>query len=274
MGVNGRKYQYMNNQKVCQCKGCDEPVLHLDMCEKHYRRNHLYNSPFASAPSGSTKGVTAFERFRRFFEVGGVDECWLWKSGVDKDGYGRFKGEIRGTVYLRAHRFSWAYHNQKNVPSDVLVCHSCDTPGCVNPKHLWLGSHADNHADMDSKGHRPSQAGELAHMAKLTEEQVRKILADSRHYAQIAADYGVATPTINSIKNRESWSHLKVDHVAKNGRGSGTGRRGKSDRITPEIVRAIRASSDSGKALAAKFAVSPQLICAIRKRRAWNHIQE
>ena len=259
--------------EVCQCKGCDRPALHLGMCNRHWRRNRIYGSPFAvRSHSGMMKGLTAIERFNHQHKKLGDDGCWIWTAALDQDGYGKFRGEVLGVSLNKAHRFSWAYHTQSIIPPGMMVCHSCDNPRCVNPGHLWLGSAKDNVLDMDRKNRRNVRLGELAARSILTEEQVKTILSDPRPYSQIAADYGVAAPTIGSIKNRESWVHVECDRIAKNKRGSGAGHRGKSDRITPDIVREIRTSEESGRTLAAKYRVSPQLITAIKKRRVWAHV--
>ena len=70
--------------------------------------------------------------------------CWLWLGDLDSGGYGRLK--IKGKTY-RAHRFSLLREQQ----TDLFVCHKCDTPSCVNPDHLFLGTHSDNMKDMVSK---------------------------------------------------------------------------------------------------------------------------
>src|ERR1700758_1897277 len=260
------------DSKICGCKGCEKPVIALGMCSKHIRRARLYGSPFVvKAHSGMMKGLSPIERFNRQHRKDGPNGCWLWTACADIDGYGRFAGIVGTVRYTKAHRFSWAYHNEgAEIPPGMMICHSCDTPACVNPSHLWLGSAKENVGDMDFKQRRNARLGELAANAVLTEGQVLAILADWRNYTYIAADFGGTTMTISDIKCRRSWSHLKVDFIGHAPRISP--KRGKSSRITPEIVLDIRASTDSGKALAAKYAVSPQLICAIRKRRAWNHI--
>lgn len=260
----------MNAENLCQCKGCDRIALHLGMCNKHWRRNRRYGSPFVTK-NHVLRGLPVDVRFRRLYRAI-PNGCWEWKGSVDQDGYGIFHGVFNAVQYKRAHRFSWAFHSLSDVPSNMQVCHTCDNPRCVNPAHLWLGTAAENHADMESKGRRRSQAGALSHRAKLTEEDALAILGDPRPYSQIAAEYGVKMTTVSSIKNRVSWSHLQVESIPKNPRGSGSGNRGKSDRITPDIVREIRASAASGKELAAKFRVSPQLITAIRKGTRWAHV--
>jgi hypothetical protein len=255
---------------VCQCKGCDRPALQMGMCNKHWRRNRRYGSPFATR-NHAMQGLPVDVRFERLHTKteGG---CWEWKGSLDQDGYGVFHGVFNDVLYKRAHRFSWAFHSLSDIPKGMMVCHSCDNPKCVNPGHLWLGSAAENHDDMVAKGRRRSQAGEASHRAKVTEEQARAILADARPYSEIAAAYGLKISSVSSIKNRVSWSHLKVSNIVKNRRGSGSGNRGKSERITPEIVREIRSSEESGKSLAEKYSVSQQLITAIRKRTRWAHV--
>jgi hypothetical protein len=113
--------------------------------------------------------------------------------------------------------------------------------------------------------------GELAPNATLTESQALAILGDARPYAAIAADYGVTTTTISDIKCRRSWSHLKVDQVARAKRVSHF--KGVGKKIDADIVREIRTSEQSGKALAERFGVTQQLICNIRKRRSWSDIE-
>jgi hypothetical protein len=240
------------------------------MCDKHGKRNQRYGSPFVTV-NHVMRGLPPDVRFRRYYrEV--ASGCWEWKGSVDQDGYGIFNATFNGVRHHRAHRFSWAFHTLSGIGKDMEVCHSCDNPRCVNPGHLWLGTTADNQADRWRKGRGKNPKGEGHVDAILTEKQVRAILADPRPQAEIAHDYGVAATTIGSIKQRKSWAHLKDVTVRRNPRGGAGHRRGKSEVMTPEIVREIRASDAAGTELAAKHGVSKQLITAIRKRRAWAHI--
>lgn len=256
---------------VCQCKGCERDAIYLGMCNRHYRRLQKYGSPFVTKLH-ALRGMPAERRFARLhkkMESG----CWEWIGPVEKDGYGVFSATWNGTAYKRAHRFSWAFHNLSEIPEDMVVCHKCDNPRCVNPDHLWLGSTLENNSDRAKKGRNHVQSGERSNAAILTESQVRSILSDSRPYAEIAHAYGVAMTTISGIKNRVSWAHLEDVTIVKAKRGSGSGNRGKSDRITPEIVRHIRTTSDRGVDLAVQYKVSPQLIAAIRSKRLWAHVE-
>jgi hypothetical protein len=259
------------NQGICQCKGCDLPVRCMGMCNKHWMRTRKFGSPFVTQ-NHVLRGLSAEKRFELQYRK--VGECWEWIGTLEKDGYGVFHAVVLGVAYQRAHRFSWAHHTQSRIPKGMLVCHSCDNPRCVNPAHLWLGTYADNHEDMVAKGRRRTEAkGEMAHKAKLTEDQVKLILVDPRPYSQIATEYGVAGPTITSIKNRESWRHVEVDQIVKNGRG-GPGRRGKGEKLTEELVREIRTSSEMGKDIAKRLGISKAMVTAIRKRQRWAHVTD
>lgn len=143
--------------------------------------------------------------------------CWLWLRGVNDQGYGKIK--IGGKIVL-AHRASFAAF--KSSPARMLVCHKCDVPLCVNPEHLFLGTHAVNHADRNSKlrqarGDRqglrlhPDRAprGERNGSAKLSAEQVIDILSSASAGAALARAYGVSRGLIYSIRKGRIWKHLK-----------------------------------------------------------------
>ncbi len=104
-----------------------------------------------------------------------------------------------------AHRVSWELHNGE-IPKGQHVCHRCDTRGCVNPDHLFLGSCSDNHADMVAK--RRSTFGTHNAMSKLTDADVISIRKDKRTEPEIAKDYGINRANVGMIKRRETWKHL------------------------------------------------------------------
>jgi len=130
--------------------------------------------------------------------------CWLWTADTDLWGYGRFRGPDKYTK-VRAHRFSYELH--KGPIGDKLVCHSCDTPACVNPDHLFLGTVADNVADKVRKNRQC--AGIRNTNAKLTEAQVREIRASVGPERVIAKKYGVDGAVIGKIRRGQIWLSVK-----------------------------------------------------------------
>jgi len=194
------------DEKVCCVKECELPVLALGLCNKHWRRTKKFGSPVAvKSHSGSNRGLPAEDRFWK--GVIKTGNCWVWKLGKDKDGYGIFKGMIGTATFKRAHRYSYALHTG-DLLVGAQVLHSCDNPRCVNPNHLSSGTSADNMRDKMQKGRQRVPVGEDHGKAILTERQARRILKDPRPYAEIASEYNVAPSTIGSLKQRVSWKNL------------------------------------------------------------------
>lgn len=119
--------------------------------------------------------------------------CWIWTGAKDRDGYGVIAD---GGKTLGAHRVSYELHHRQ-LPPRALIMHSCDTPSCVNPAHLSIGTKRSNAADMTRKGRRA---------AKLTREQALRIRARaSEPAAVLAAEFGVSASTVRSIIAGRSW---------------------------------------------------------------------
>lgn len=128
--------------------------------------------------------------------------CWLWTKALSvTGGYGQIG--INGKI-LPAHRVSYECFVGP-IPAGMKACHKCDTPACVNPDHLFLGTQADNMRDMDSKGRRVSLKGEDAGRAKLTAVQIEDIRSSSLTQVELAKKYGVNQTHISRIIRGEAW---------------------------------------------------------------------
>lgn len=141
------------------------------------------------------------QRFEKFVERVPFSTCWIW-MGATKPGvwnYGKFwlNGSLR-----KAHRAAWTLYRGE-IPDGMFVCHTCDVPLCVNPAHLFLGTPADNMADMATKGRdlegRVTQGRKIA---RLSPEQVVEIRGSALSHGQLAKQFGVSRTTIYSIKHR------------------------------------------------------------------------
>lgn len=132
--------------------------------------------------------------------------CWEWIGFIRWNGYGTFG---MGGRSIPAHRF--AYERAKGaIPEGLFVCHSCDNRRCVNPDHLWVGTQADNLADMAAKGraHKgPTLHSEAHPKAKLTKDKARAIRSDPRPAHQIAPEYGISKSLVWGIKKGTNWKY-------------------------------------------------------------------
>ncbi len=143
------------------------------------------------------------ERF--WSKVKKTKNCWLWIGAHDNKGYGDLR--INGKN-INAHRYAYILKNGK-LDKDVFVCHTCDTPSCVNPKHLWLGSNYDNVQDMVKKMRHTF--GERNGQAKLTEEQVKQIRELKANNVctqeKMTKIFGVSRTIISQIITGARWKH-------------------------------------------------------------------
>lgn len=146
-------------------------------------------------------------RFARF--VHRTDDlfgCWLWTGRTAGRGYGYISRGRRREGDAYAHRVAWelAYGP---IPDGLWVLHQCDTPHCVRPDHLFLGTHRDNMRDMLAKG-RDRLTGERNHRARLTAEQVQTIRHSDESLRTLATHFGVAIRTIRDVRRRKNWKHV------------------------------------------------------------------
>lgn len=154
-------------------------------------------------PTLTEKEIVKFNSKIRIVDNG----CHFWESGKSPLGYGNFY--MRNTLYL-AHRLAYelAY---KVSPKDLCVCHSCDNPSCVNPKHLFLGTVKDNMLDKVRKGRSNPPTGTRQWKSKLDNKKVLKIrslyLKANLSQEEIGKRYGIGQSNVSYIINH-TWKHV------------------------------------------------------------------
>lgn len=189
----------MNDKLICKIPECDNPGHARGWCKKHWQRWRKNGDP-----EKLLHFPTPEQSFEARTDRNGDGGCWLWTGSKIQGGYGKLW--VYGK-YMLAHRYSWQLHNGP-IPDELCVLHRCDNPSCVNPDHLFLGTQADNLADMRAKGRDNQPKGEAHGMAKLTEPEIPLIRNDPRLHRIIAADYGVSSTLISVIKRCERWAHI------------------------------------------------------------------
>lgn len=152
---------------------------------------------------GTRVNASTGERFWNFVHCEPNTGCWLW-AGAETHGYGSLfvDGSVQG-----AHRVSYQLHKGP-IPPGKYVLHTCDVRSCVNPDHLYIGTHADN--TRDAVARQRYVRGEQHSSNKLAEQEVREIRALRSRFSQrrLAALYGVNKTTVYEIQARKSWKHV------------------------------------------------------------------
>lgn len=140
-------------------------------------------------------------------------DCWVWLGSKNQKGYGRLHLRENGKrIQLATHRLSYTLEYGTD-PNELLVCHHCDNPSCINPEHLFLGTIKDNNNDAFKK--KRNQVIGLKNRV-LTEEQVREIKKElqknnNASLSKIGSWYDVSPACIHSIKHGKSWAHVSIE---------------------------------------------------------------
>lgn len=146
------------------------------------------------------------ERFEAMTDKSaGETACWPWKGAPSTGGYGVLKVEGRR---VPAHRFAYEQAHG-SIPAQMYVCHSCDNRMCVNPAHLFAGTHFDNAADARSKArHRTGQQVACAKLDPDAVREIRRRVADGESMRGVAKEFGVSSQTVNAVVARATWRYV------------------------------------------------------------------
>lgn len=143
---------------------------------------------------------TLLERFEEKTLLIPFSTCHWWDGAPDRNGYGRISV---GSVNYSAHRMAYKIYKGE-IPENMIVCHTCDNPMCVNPDHLWLGTNRENLQDMVKKG----RTGERGRKFNRNKAATIRFLSESFSTKEIAAFYSVKPRAIRNIINRKTWKHI------------------------------------------------------------------
>ena len=213
--------------------------------------------------------ATPAERFDAKFVRGTPDDCWLWLGAKQGHGYGAFMVHS-GDGTIGAHRFAWTRANGP-IPEGMHVLHRCDTPSCVNPAHLFLGTHAENMADRSRKGRQARLAGELAGMAKLNDVAVRVIRhlhARGVSTRALQEAYGITKSTVCQIVIGDTWRHIGGPLRARVRHGRPPRKLTASDAAD---IRQRLQNGERAKELAHEFGIDQSTVSGIKHNKLWRH---
>lgn len=194
------------SSKQCSVALCKNKYHSKGLCNLHKKRLRE-NGSLRHKETGVLNKPETIDRFlnKVCFNPSG---CWEWKAFISPDGYGHFRADEISSK--RAHVFSYHFFKGK-IKKGYLVCHTCDNPVCVNPAHLWLGTHKENMHDKIQKGRGNNPSGVRHWQAKLSKHQVVKIKMAHLcgiQKSEIAKRFKVSRATVHDVILGKSYKSI------------------------------------------------------------------
>lgn len=132
-----------------KCQASGHEILKCSTCKKEfkaYKSNIKRGNGKYCSKQCNNERTNPKEFFFKNISYKNINDCWIWQGRKDKDGY----GIMWNKKATKAHRYSYEIHFGQ-IPNNLIICHKCDNPGCVNPKHIYAGTHSDNAKDKIDK---------------------------------------------------------------------------------------------------------------------------
>lgn len=164
------------NMKKCKVGGCRNGLKFgaFGMCQKHYRRYKKYGTPHVEIIGGVNTGMSPYDRIMKKIMVGDKNKCWEWNGNLEVGGYGVIRKNFKKGV-LRVHRVVLEHKLGRKIKKGMFACHTCDNRKCVNPEHLYEGTHQDNMNDLVLRSRGRYNYGEKRTNATLANSDVKFI---------------------------------------------------------------------------------------------------
>lgn len=190
--------------RACSMEGCDKSARSQELCEMHYTRLRRHGDP--EAIMNADRELSISERMERYGWTVTDSGCWEF-NGPLRNGYGQISVPgNRSEIASRAAYMAWV----GPIEDGLYVCHKCDNPPCINPAHLFLGTHDENVQDSVSK--KRHQYGTRQWLAKLTDDEalaVREMYATGRYtQKQVGQVFGIGQTAVSAIVRRVNWKHV------------------------------------------------------------------
>ncbi len=153
--------------------------------------------------TGRFRGGSAASFWSKVAVTSNPEKCWDWKACRNVQGYGRLTRQINGRAWRYAHRLAYFYYFGID-PAEMMVCHTCDNPGCCNPLHLFIGTRADNNRDRHLKGRDP-WLGKVHPKRKMTDELISRtgvLIRQGLRMTKVAETLNVSLSTAYKARRR------------------------------------------------------------------------